>query len=521
MAREILINASPFETRVAVVERQRLAEIFIERTRDRSIAGNIYKGRVTRVLPGMQAAFVDIGLEKAAFLHGVDLYMPLEDDDVADSGTPQEHGATAGLDPATDLPPGAEVEARPAPPRPPIEERLKKGQEIIVQVAKPPIGSKGARVTSLLSLPGRHLVFTPSAQHVGVSRRITDEAERARLKDIVEAERPPDGGFIIRTACEGLTKREIQGDVRFLLKMWRRIQQKSEQIGAPGLLHYDMDLVLRTARDVFTADTQRLIVDNPRDFQRLQDFTDTVMPRMTSRIEPYEEPEPLFDRFGIEPQIMRALERKVWLKSGGYIVIDHTEALTVIDVNTGRYVGTTNQADTVLRTNLEAVKTVVEQLRLRNIGGLIVIDLIDMEDAGHEREVHAALQEALKQDKSRTKLLPISALGLVELTRKRSRESLAHTLCKPCPTCDGRGHVKSTLTVAHEVLRRIMREGSLNPGLEQITAQVHPSVAAYLREHEETSISAIATRLDTKIIIKDGATLSEDHYEVSGVEAAA
>ncbi len=522
MAREILINASPFETRVAVVERQRLAEIFIERTRDRSIAGNIYKGRVTRVLPGMQAAFVDVGLEKAAFLHGADLYMPLEDDEIADGGSRPGNSSTALPDPTADLTSASsEADAKPLPTRPPIEERLKKGQEIIVQVAKPPIGSKGARVTSLLSLPGRYLVFTPSAQHVGVSRRIIDEAERARLKAIVEAERPPDGGFIIRTACEGLTKREIQGDVRFLLKMWRRIQQKSEQSGAPGLLHYDMDLVLRTARDVFTADTQRLIVDNPRDYQRLQDFMETVMPRMTSRIEVYDDPEPLFDRFGIEPQIARALERKVWLKSGGYIVIDHTEALTVVDVNTGRYVGTTNPAETVLKTNLEAVKVIVEQLRLRNIGGLVVIDLIDMEDPAHQREVHLALQESMKQDKSRTKLLPISALGLIELTRKRGRESLAHTLCKTCPTCDGRGHVKSMLTVAHEVLRRVMREAAVNPGLHEITAQVHPSVAAYLREHEEHAISAIAARFDAKIVIKDAPALAEDHYEVSGVEAAA
>jgi ribonuclease G len=522
MGREILINASPFETRVAVVEGRRLAEIFIERTRDRSIAGNIYKGRVTRVLPGMQAAFVDIGLEKAAFLHGADLYMPLEDDEVADGGSPPRRGSTAVPDAAADLVSGgSEAEVRPVPIRPPIEERLKKGQEIIVQVAKPPIGSKGARVTSLLSLPGRYLVFTPSAQHVGVSRRITDEAERARLRAIVEAERPPDGGFIIRTACEGLTKREIQGDVRFLLKMWGRIQQKSEQSGAPGLLHYDMDLVLRTARDVFTADTQRLIVDNPRDYQRLQDFTDTVMPRMTPRIEVYDDPEPLFDRFGIEPQIARALDRKVWLKSGGYIVIDHTEALTVIDVNTGRYVGTTNPAETVLRTNLEAVKVVVEQLRLRNIGGLVVIDLIDMEDPVHRREVHAALQETLKQDKSRTKLLPISALGLIELTRKRARESLAHTLCKTCPTCDGRGHVKAMLTVAHEVLRRVVREASLNPDVQEITVQVHPSVASYLRESERDSVAAIAGRFNAKIVIKDAPTLPEDHYEVRGVAAAA
>src|SRR5262249_40479864 len=268
-----------------------------------------------------------------------------------------------------------------------------------------------------VSLPGRHLVFTPSSQHIGVSRRIEDEAERTRLKEIVQSEQSPDGGFIIRTACEGLSKREIQGDIRFLAKLWSRILRKSEQVGAPALLHYDMDLVLRTVRDLFTADTQRLVVDDPRDHQRILDFVDTVMPRLKPRIELYEEPEPIFDRFGIETQIGKALERKVWLKSGGYIVIDHTEALTVIDVNTGRYVGKKNQEETVLKTNLEAAKTIVAQLRLRNIGGLIVIDFIDMEDPASQRQVFDTLSEALKKDKARSKLLRISELGLIEMTR--------------------------------------------------------------------------------------------------------
>ena len=511
MSREIIINSAPYETRVALLEQRRLIEIFIERARDRGIAGNIYKGRVTRVLPGMQAAFVDIGIEKAAFLHGSDLYAELEEEFLGDEvATPIE------------IVPDSPAPAPKAASRHvPIEERLKKGQEILVQVAKQPIGSKGARLTGVISLPGRYLVFTPSSQHIGVSRRIEDENERARLKEIVESERPPEGGFIIRTACEGLSKREIQGDIRFLVKLWNRIGRKSEQVGAPALLHYDMDLVLRTVRDLFTAETQRLVVDNARDHQRILDFVDTVMPRMKDRVELHEEPEPLFDRYGIEPQIAKALERKVWLKSGGYIVIDHTEALTVIDVNTGRYVGKKSQEETVLKTNLEAAKAIVAQLRLRNIGGLIVIDFIDMEDRANQRLVFDALNDALKKDKARSKLLRISELGLIEMTRKRTRESLMQLLCTPCPTCDGRAHVKATATIAYEVLRRIQREAALNPTLAQITVQVHPAVAQFLHQEEDRTLQTMEAQLNKKIIVKVAADLDESQFEVTGVEAAA
>jgi ribonuclease G len=373
----------------------------------------------------------------------------------------------------------------------------------------------------VISLPGRHLVFTPSSHHIGVSRRIEDANERTRLKEIVETERPPEGGFIIRTACEGLSKREIQGDIRFLMKLWNRIVKKAEQLGAPTLLHYDMDVVLRSVRDLFTTDTERLVVDNPREHQRILEFLDTVMPRLKGRVELYEGPEPIFDRFRIEPQIAKALERKVWLKSGGYIVIDHTEALTVVDVNTGRYVGKKSQEETVLKTNLEAVKTIVEQLRLRNIGGLIVIDFIDMEEPGNQREVFDALNEALKKDKARSKLLPISALGLIEMTRKRTRESLMQALCGPCPACDCKGYVKSTATISYELLRRIQREAALNPNLVQITVHVHPSVAHFLHHEEDRALQALEAQFNKKIAIKTVLGVPETQYEVSGVEAAA
>lgn len=509
MAREILINSAPFETRVALLEKQRLIEIFIERARDRGVAGNIYKGRVTRVLPGMQAAFVDIGLEKAAFLHVSDLDPDLGGEFLSDEG-----GGPLDLHPADSV--DGEKSRRA-----PIEERLKKGQEVIVQVAKEPIGSKGARVTGVVSLPGRYLVFTPSSHHIGVSRRIENEEERSRLKEIVAAERPPEGGFIIRTACEGLTKREIQGDIRFLVRLWNRVVTKADITGAPALLHYDMDLVLRTVRDLFTTETQRLVVDNRRDFARIEEFVETVMPRLKARIELHEEAEPLFDKFGVEAQINRALERKVWLKSGGYLVIDPTEALTVIDVNTGRYVGKRSQDETILKTNLEAVKTIVEQLRLRNIGGLIVLDLIDMENPAHQREVFESLRDALKKDKARSRLLPISELGLIEMTRKRSRESLAQLLCAPCSTCDAIASAKSTTTVAYEVLRRIQREAARNPSLSQITVHAHPDVAHYIHTNEEKTIEGLETEFAVKLLVKAAQGLAPTQYEVTGVEAAA
>ena len=509
MARQIIINSSlVVETRVAVLEEQRLAEIFVERTRDRGIAGNIYKGRVTRVLPGMQAAFVDIGLDKAAFLHASDLDPHLEEEFIGDTGEATAPGGNA------DAPP-------PSQRRVPIEDRLKKDNELLVQGVKPPLGSKGARITAVLSLPGRHLVFTPGTSSIGVSRRIEDESERARLRELVSAERPASGGFIIRTACAGLSKREIQGDIRFLAKVWDRILRKAQKNGAPVLLHYDMDVTLRTVRDLFTVDIERLVVDNPRDYHRILDFVETVMPRMKTRVELYEAPEPIFDYFGIESQIAKALERTVWLKSGGYLVIDHTEALTVIDVNTGRFVGKTTQEDTILQTNLEAARSIVGQLRLRNIGGLIVIDFIDMESRSHQRQVSDALSEAIKTDKGRFKVLPMSELGLVEMTRKRNRESLSQLLCDPCTVCDGNGFMKSPATRAYDVMRRIEREAALNPEMLQIIVTVPPAVEQFLAKHESRTLASMQSRLNKQILVRSAPNLGNRPFEISGVETAA
>jgi ribonuclease G len=502
--RQIIINSTPQEARVALVEGSALLEIFIERTHSKGVAGNIYKGRVTRVLPGLQAAFVDIGLEKAAFLHASDYY------------------------PGAVHHPGEEIDAShangngAAPRRQPIEEVLQKGHEIVVQVAKEPIGSKGARVTAQIALPGRFLVYFPGANEIGVSRRLESERERARLREIVTTARPPEGGFIVRTSAEGMTKREIAADIRFLTRLWARITAKSDGIGVPALLHYDMDLILRVVRDLFTSDVQRVLVDNPRDHQRIVSFIETVMPRLVPRVSLYEGAEPIFERFNLEAQIGRALNRVVRMRSGGYIAIDQTEALTAIDVNTGRYVGKSDLEDTVLKTNLEAVRVIAEQLRLRNIGGLIIIDFIDMQRAAHRKAVFEAISEALGKDKARTNVLSVSPLGLVEMTRKRTRESLPELLCAPCPQCEGTGRVKAVSTLAYEILREIRHEAARNPEVESITVTTQPEVAQFLSDAERRGIEQLERDTGKRITIQASKDLPANRpFEMLGHAPAA
>src|SRR5262245_28910450 len=487
--RQIIINSTPQEARVATMENARLLEIQIERVRERSMAGSICKGRVLRVLPGMQAAFVDIGLEKAAFLPAADFSLLSADEYALNEGAFE--AADAADAPVAEAA-AAEEAGAPAPRRmravPPIEERLQKGEDIIVQISKEPIGSKGARVTSNISLPGRYLVFLPLSRQVGVSRRIASDEERQRLREAVEAVAPESGGIIIRTACEGVSKREIQSDLRLLRKLWTRLSRKAATLPAPTILHQELDVVLRTMRDLSASDITRVVVDNRRDHQRILDFIDEVMPRWRPRVELYDLVEPIFERYGIEAQIAKALERKVWLKSGGYIVIDHTEALTAIDVNTGRFVGKTDHHETALRTNLEAARVIVDQLRLRNIGGLIVIDFIDMENAEHRKAVLGALTDALKADKARANIVGLSELGLVEMTRQRTRESLAQRLCEPCATCNQRGLIKGVASIAYEVLRRIRREALMNAPVQQVVVDLHPTVASFLHQYEPAAL---------------------------------
>jgi ribonuclease G len=508
MSRQILINVAPWETRVALLEDTTLVELHIERRGGVGIAGNIYKGKVIRVLPGMQAAFVDIGLPKAAFLHASDVAGPPLPPEVAREG---------------DAPEMVETPA-PAAPREagPIEARLQKGQEILVQVSKEPIGSKGARVTAHLSLPGRYLVYMPGTQHIGISRRIEDPAERDRLREVVEAERPAEGGLIVRTACEGTTKREIHDDVRFLTRLWARLQKQAEAATAPALVHSDLDLVLRTVRDLFTSDVDRLSIDVSEDHARVLEFVTALMPRLASRVHLYEGLTPIFDQHGIEAKIARALERRVWLKSGGYLIFDQTESLTTVDVNTGRYVGKTDQEETILRTNLEAAKQVVQQLRLRNIGGIIVIDFIDMERAANRRKVFDALQEAVRRDKARSNVLRISELGLVQMTRKRTRESLEQLLTSACPHCGGGGRLRSIETLAYDALRRVQREAATSAGAGHVVLRVPPEVATFLTEQEPRSLGALERLVGRTVAVEAVAGLARNEVEVTlGVQPEA
>ncbi|MBI4528615.1 MAG: Rne/Rng family ribonuclease [Deltaproteobacteria bacterium] len=497
MKQEIFVNCPPYETRIAIVEEGIPAEFLIERKQERGIVGNIYKGKVTRVLPGMQAAFVDIGLDKAAFLHVSDFLVGVEassDDEIVFEG------------------------ARPAPSRRlPIERQLSRGQEILVQVAKNPLGMKGARITSHVSLPGRYLVFMPSATHIGISRRIEDDKERKRLKEIALSLLTEDGGFILRTASEGESKREIQRDLRFLAKLWKGVQKKAESSPAPALIHQDLDLIARTVRDFFTSETQQVHIDQAKEHRRVLDLVGQFMPRLKSRIKLYSDPTPIMDHFGIEEKISKALERKVWLHSGGYITIDRTEALTAVDVNTGRFVGKKNQEETILKTNLEAVQEIVRQLRLRNIGGIIILDFIDMEKEANRKKVYDAIKEAIKRDKARTNILKISELGLIEMTRQRTRESLENILLSPCPYCDGRGRIKSNVTIAYELLRAVRKEKLTLENGKRIVVRVHPDIANFLYDEENRSLSNLEREINEQIIVKVSDALHHEKYEISRI----
>ena len=501
MKQEIFINSTPQENRIAIVEDGILADFLIERKEEMGIAGNIYKGKVARVLPGMQAAFIEIGMEKAGFLHASD-FSSIPDDDQLISEAGDE----------------VEFEEAPKPPphrRLPLEKQISRNQEILVQVAKDPLGTKGARVTSHVSLPGRYMVFMPGTKHIGISRRIESDEERKRLKEIAQSLGTRDGGFILRTACEGISKREIQRDLAFLARLWKGIQKKAATAPAPSLIHQDLDLITRTLRDFFTTDTEQVVIDSAKDHRRILDFVGHFMPRLSAKIASYSEHEPLFDHHGIEEKIEKALDRRVWLRSGGYLIIERTEALTAVDVNTGRFVGKRNQEETIFKTNLEATQEVVRQLRLRNAGGIIIIDFIDMEKEGNRKKVYEALKEALKKDKARTNILKISELGLVEMTRQRTRESLENQLLSPCPHCEGRGRIKSSVTIAYEVLRAIKKQYMGSENGKNIVVRLHPDVANFLYDEKNNSLENLEREIDHRIIIKASQELRHEQYEIS------
>lgn len=498
MQNEILINASPGETRVAILEKGQLSDLHIERSTTQSVVANVVKGRVMRVLPGMQAAFVDIGLEKAAFLYAGDYVEDIESlgDDADHNGGGRRRGRNG---------------RRSAPPD--IGSLVQEGQEILVQIAKEPIGTKGARITSHVSIAGRHLVLTPWAQRVGVSRRIDSDRERRRLREIVERIRPKDLGFIIRTAGEGTRDADLEADVRYLTKVWDDVQIRKDQVRAPTVLYSEPSLPLRVIRDFVSTETKRVVVDWRPVYDRMRAFVDEFVAEPKPKLELYEGVDPLFDSFGVEQRIDANLGRKVWLKSGGYLIIDQSEALTAIDVNTGRYVGKHDLEETVLRTNLEAVKEVVYQLRFRNIGGLIIIDLIDMEPPENREKVYRALQDALRQDKAKTNILKISELGLVEMTRKRTRESLVQMLCEPCPHCEGKGYVLSEASVAFKVLRELRKAVPRFAG-RKLEVTVQRRVAEQLLGPGRESLRALEVEIGREIAIQVRPDIHQEQFEI-------
>lgn len=692
----LVINAAGAETRVALVESGTIHEYYLERKREKGIVGNIYKGRVVRVLPGMQAAFVDIGLEKAAFLYVGDVYgdpdfseefeltegehseavpdvpteQEAEEQEVkALAGEPEGAPSAAGEastevpgasdvtvaelaegavgpgetvvsasdllpDPATeasepvpvaapvsiDVPgaaeaapaePPAPVEPAPAPEAAPasidvpgaadetvaelseappaadgaapapapaagrisvrpegapreartdrgdrnrrerdgnrdgrrggrngsggsnghsgsrgaeerrpreqknIQDLLKEGQEVIVQVAKDPIGTKGARITSHISIPGRHLVFMPTVDHVGISRRIERDAERRRLRELVDRMRPEGTGFIVRTVADGVEGQKLEADIRFLIQVWNEIIRTKDKVGAPALLHPDLDLILRATRDLFTSDVHKLVIDDRDEYERILRFVREQAPHLESQIELYAGQEPIFDAYGIEQELKRAGQRKVWLKSGGYIIIDQAEALTAIDVNSGRYVGKKNLEETITKINVEAAREVVYQLRLRNIGGIIIIDFIDMDKPQNRDKVFKSLQEALGRDKAKTNVLKISELGLVEMTRKRVRESVTRMTSEPCGYCDGKGHVKSKVTVAYEIFREIRRDSPSFPE-PVLVVNCHPEIARILQNAERDELRYLMDRFNKTIQVKPQSGYHQEQFDIYG-----
>ena len=510
MGSEIVINVRSYETRVALLENRNLSELFIERTTEGGLTGNIYRGKVTKILPGMQVAFVDIGLERSGFLHQSDVslgdYGAMPDFEQSD----QERNGTDAM--VFDAYAAAmEFSGEPLP----IQDILQEGQEIMVQVVKEPIGNKGTRISSYITLPGRYLVFMPLVDQVGVSRRIQDGDERERLKSIVSELREPGRGYIIRTAAETVSREELKKDIDFLDKVWERVVLKNEGVGAPALLNRDLDIVLRAVRDLTPREVDRIIIDSEPDYERCVEFINTFIGEPKPTIELYQGAEPIFDSYGMEVEIERALGRKVWLKSGGYIAIDQTEALNAIDVNTGKFVGKRSQEETILKTNLEAVKEIVYQIKLRNIGGLIIIDFIDMEKEQSKEQVYKSLEQMLKTDRSRSNILRVSDFGLVEMTRKRTRESLGQILNRSCPNCEGRGTVKSFQTICFELFRDIERNILRHPTARNLVLEVPPRIAATLYEDENRFLESLETEKNYNIKIKIVNSLLDDQFEVS------
>jgi ribonuclease G len=489
---EILVNVAPSETRAAILESGVLQELHIERTSRRGLVSNLYKGRVSRVLPGMQAAFVEIGLERTAFLHAADIAHSSATDTLVNS-------APASLPQVED-----------------IRRLVNCGDDILVQVIKDPIGTKGARLTTFVALPSRYLVYMPRGMGVGVSARIEDEPERTRLKSMLSeltVADPAGGGYIVRTAAQGATSENLREDMSYLAKLWEHVRTRAAQAPAGSVVHEDLPLTLRVLRDELARGVTRVLVDSPHEHERMREFAAAFMPQGAPGIELYSGPRPIFDLSGIEEEIAKALDRKVPLKSGGHLVIDQTEAMTTIDVNTGAYVGHRNLEETIFRTNLEAAVSIARQLRLRNLGGIIIIDFIDMRDEPHRRAVLSALERALAGDRAQTHIVSLSPLGLVEMTRKRTRESLEHLLCKPCPSCEGRGFVRTPETVCNEIFREIVRQ-SRQFASRELLILAHQDVVDRLLDEESATLGELEAQVARPIRLQVEALYGVDQYDV-------
>ncbi|MGB1236793.1 MAG: ribonuclease G [Pseudomonadales bacterium] len=484
MGEEILINFTPMETRVAIIENGMPQEIYVERSSKRGIVGNIYKGKVVRVLPGMQAAFVEIGLEKAAFIHVDEVVSQRQEDDSGKSS---------------------------------ISHLLREGQPLLVQVTKDPIGTKGARLTTHISIPSRYLVYMHDNPHVGVSQRIEDPAERERLRSTLtstlEEEDIANGGYILRTVAEGASEVELLADIRFLKRLWSSIDKQARKVSPPSVVYEDMPLNMRALRDMAHGGIERIRIDSRETFNKAQDFTRSLVPELFDKLEYYPGERPIFDLYNVEEEMQRALGRKINLKSGGYLIIDQTEAMTTVDVNTGAFVGHRNLEETIFKTNLEAATSITRQLRLRNLGGIIIIDFIDMELADHQRQVLRTLERGLERDHAKCKVMGVSELGLVEMTRKRTRESLEHILCETCEQCDSRGSVKTPETVCYEIFREILRQHRAYD-TDSYMVLASNNVVDYVTDEASDHLAELETFIKKTIQFKADSHYGPEHFDV-------
>ena len=505
MTTEILINSRSYEVRIALVESGHLTEFHLQRPTEKGLMGNLYLGRVVRVLPGMQAAFVDIGLERTGFLYVDDVFSGSDDlrRDKLKSGQAEDDSATTV---------SSTVEHRQSNPYH-IEDLLNEGQEILVQVSKDPIGTKGARLTCQITLPGRNLVFIPQTDHIGISRKIEDDTVRESLRTTIEELRPHKSGFIVRTVAEHASKEDLEADMEFLMILWDEIKDRAATSKPPSLVYEDLDITLRSVRDLFTSDVDYLIIDDELSYEKLVHFVNTFAPQLKNKISLYRGELPLFEAYGVDVEISKAIEKKVWLRSGGYIIIENTEALTVIDVNTGRFVGKNDLNETIFKTNMEAAKEIAYQLRLRNIGGIIIIDFIDMEDEPHREELFNYFKEAVKKDKSRINILKLSEFGLVQMTRKRNSENLNQMMCEPCHYCSGEGVLKSRRTVCYEIFRKISRNSARATG-STVTLRVHPRIADMLLKEEEPTTKRLEQDTQKRLVIAQAKDLHIEKYEI-------